>query len=362
MAKEHRITVDFDGWLELGNIADGTFAPLKGFMDERAYRAVVDEMRLPTGEPWTIPITLAVDERVTKSLGSGDSVVCTDADGEAVGLVEVCDVFRVDARKDSISLYGTDSTAHPGVRRELERSPFRVAGRSKLLRQVPHPFPEYALSPAETRELFAGKGWSTVVGFQTRNPPHRAHEYLQRVALEQVDGLFLQPLIGWKKAGDFTPEAVMRGYECQLKGFYPERRVVLGSLMTPMRYAGPREAVFHALVRRNHGCTHFIVGRDHAGVGGFYTKYQSQEIFSTLPDLGIRIMPLKGPYFCRSCGGIATEKTCPHGEDEVANISGTQIRALLTSGTMPPQEIMRPEVSQVLLDLAARGALFGDGG
>lgn len=358
MNSEVALTISDDSWLELCNIAEGTFSPLKGFMTKREHDSVVTDLHLPTGEPWTIPITLDLPPDYEKDLAPSTTVQLLNSAQQLVGKLEVSDVFRVDVDRCIKSIFGTSDPAHPGVALEARRSPFRVAGPVELIEYQSVLFPELALSPRQTKEIFAAKGWKTVVGFQTRNPLHRAHEYLHRVAMEVCDGIFLQPLIGWKKQDDFTPAAVVEAYQEQLRCFYPSQRALLGVLRTPMRYAGPREAVFHAIIRRNYGCTHFIVGRDHAGVGNFYGKYQAQELCAEFSDLGIEILPLKGPYYCSKCLTIVTEKTCGHGTEFEESVSGTKMRAMLSADQRPPENFMRREISDVLLKLAKEDRLF----
>lgn len=370
--KEVSLPVGSDAKLEVANILNGTFAPLAGFMTGENYRSVVDDMHLSAGagaeansRPWTIPVTLEVSADDVAAVKAAEFVRLSDETGKALARMRVEDVFKVDYGRDLKKVFKVDSADHPGVCKESARSPYRVGGRLERIEseQVDHAagdtgddFPYF--SPAQSRAYFAKQGWRTITGFQTRNPLHRAHEYLHRVAMEVSDGLFIQPLLGWKKAGDFTAEAVFAGYRKMTDDFYPHDRVLLGSLRTPMRYAGPREAVFHALIRRNHGCTHFIIGRDHAGVGGFYGKYEAQELALSFRDLGIEIRPLCGPFHCNTCGGIVTEKTCGHSGDAVEEVSGTLMRAAFTAGRLPPEKFMRREVSEVLLRLQEKGNLI----
>lgn len=352
------ITVSNDTWLEASNIADGTFAPLSGFLKKGDYQSCVNKMTLSSGEVWPIPISLDIPLEFKKDIEKESFILLINDDKEQIAEVKIEDLFTVEAKEDVKKIFGTDDTNHPGVKQELSRSPLRVGGELKLVKKEDSLFPQYALSPKETRELFKQKGWRTITGFQTRNPAHRAHEHLQRIALNVTDGLFIQPLIGWKKSDDFSPKAVIAGYETLIKEFYPDKHVLMGSLRTPMRYAGPREALFHALIRRNHGCTHFIVGRDHAGVGNYYEKYAAQELCCSFDNLGIEILPLSGPYFCNKCTEVVTDKTCKHGDRYVEHVSGTKMRALLSSGKRPPEAFLRKEISDTLLELAAKGELF----
>jgi len=353
-----KIQIDNDAWLEASNIAHDVFAPLKGFMSFKDYTAVVQDMHLAIGEPWTIPITLEVPEEQVKEVQKSNSVDLVNEAGNIVAGIEVEDVFQVDLDNDITKIFGTSDKAHPGVEKEITRSAYRVGGTVTLHQDMPNEYEDCNLFPSDTREIFKRKGWQTITGFQTRNPLHRAHEYLQRVAMEITDGIFIHPLIGWKKPDDFSPFAVMQAYRKMFDSFYPSSRALLGTLMTPMRYAGPREAVFHAIIRRNFGCTHFIVGRDHAGVGNYYGKYEAHELCRQFTDLGIVILTLCGPYYCKKCGGIVTEKSCSHGDAYILDISGTEMRRMLSKGTRPPEEYMRPEISDVLIELSSKGLLF----
>lgn len=334
-------------YLELEKLALGALAPLEGFMVEDDYRAAVATMRLASGEVFPLPVVLDVDDAFADSLGLGDTVDFFYG-GKPVGEMTVRSVFATDRPADAAALFGTADVAHAGVSHFYQLRPRFIGGPVRLTRRVMFEFSSHELTPAETRQRFADRGWRTVAGFQTRNVPHRAHEYLLRVALELTDGLFIQPLVGYKKRGDYQPAAILAAYEALLRHAFPESRVVLGVLSTAMRYAGPREALFHAIIRRNYGCTHFVVGRDHAGVGGYYAKYAAQELTRTFEgELGIEILRLAGPFHCNRCGGIVTEKTCRHmveSPGETHQISGSDMRRLLTGKGLPAPEFMRPEV------------------
>jgi sulfate adenylyltransferase len=334
-------------YLELEKIALGAFAPLDGFMADEDFRAVVADMRLASGEVFPLPVVLDVEAGLADRLAVGRTVsLCYD--GGAVGEMDVSSIFTCD--KDDVAgrLYGTRDAAHPGVAHFFRMGSHFLGGQVRLTRRVQFEFSEHELTPSETRARFANNGWRTVAGFQTRNVPHRAHEYLQRTALELVDGLFIQPLVGYKKRGDYQPRAVLAGYEALLRLCFPPSRVLLGVLSTSMRYAGPREAVFHAIIRRNYGCTHFIVGRDHAGVGGYYGTYAAHDLTHRFDGkLGIEVLRLSGPFYCRRCDGIATEKTCRHVREQpelTHAISGSDMRRLLVGEGAPAPELMRPEV------------------
>ena len=346
------VTINRDQYLELEKIALGAFAPLTGFMNEQEFSSVVETLRLPAGDVFSLPVVLDVEENSAIAMRNAN-VVELVFDGITVGTLKPQDFFSCDRQYVAKKLYGTEDSMHPGVRNFYGLKPVFVGGEVSLLRRAQFDISKYELTPSETRQMFEKLGWKRVVGFQTRNVPHRAHEHLLRVALEYSDGLFVQPLVGRKRTGDFTPEAIMRGYSALIKNYLPSQRIVLGVLSTVMRYAGPREAVFHAIVRRNYGCTHFIVGRDHAGVGGWYGLYDAHELTHQFDgDLGIEIMRLKGPYYCKKCDGIVTENVCNHsGADVIEEISGTHIRKMLEGGNLPNPHLMRQEVIEALKDI-----------
>jgi sulfate adenylyltransferase len=340
-------------YLELEKLGLGAFLPVDGFMNEDCFHSVVNGMRLPDGSPFTLPIVLDADAETAKSI-QAESRVALYHSGVHVGDLMPESVYAVDKAKAAVEIYGTDSIDHPGVRFFYEMGDWFIGGKIELLDRVDGSLSAYEMTPAETRALFQSNGWKTITGFQTRNAPHRAHEYLQRVALEVVDGLFVQPLVGKRKLGDYTPEAIIKGYSSLISEFYPKDRVALGLLTTSMRYAGPREAVFHAIVRRNYGCTHFIVGRDHAGVGSYYGKYEAHDLTRCFEgELGITVMRLCGPFYCSACDSLATEKTCQHYETSPQNImelAGTDMRAILSGGGEPKPHLMRPEIINALRD------------
>lgn len=333
-------------------IAIGAFSPLRGFMGAADHAAVLERMHLRGGAVWALPVVLAVDAHTAGAARRGHTILLDDPEGEPLAILEVEEVFDVDLVDEVERCFGTSDPAHPGVAARLAQGPHCIAGEVWALR-VPHSqFPDHDLTPAQTRTAFAERGWRTVVGFQTRNPVHRAHEYLQKVALESIDGLFLQPLVGETK-GDDVPAAVrMRCYATLIEKYYPRNRVVLGTFPAAMRYAGPREAVFHATVRRNYGCTHFIVGRDHAGVGNYYGTYDAQRIFDRVDPVGLGITPLpfEHTFWCHACEGMASTRTCPHDSSHHLILSGTKVRAMLAAGELPPPEFSRPEVAQILIE------------
>ena len=349
-----RLTLSLREAADLDLIAVGGMSPLTGFMNRADYERTVREMRLADGTLWSLPITLSAPPDAARGLGTGSEAALHDPAGQLVGVIAVDEVYPYDKQVEAQDVFATQDEAHPGVASVYRQHDLLIGGTVTVVERedIEPTLLPYRQDPAETRAAFARRGWRTIVGFQTRNPVHRAHEYIQKAALEIVDGLLLHPLVGETKPDDIPADVRMRCYEALLSGYYPSDRAHLSVLPAAMRYAGPREAVFHALVRKNYGCTHFIVGRDHAGVGSYYGTYAAQDLLRSLPvdDLGITPLFFDHSFFCKRCEGMASMKTCPHGPDERVILSGTQVRDMLANGQVPPMEFTRPEVARILIE------------
>ena len=342
------LEVSLEQALDIENICRGVFSPLEGFLDRNNYLSVLEHKRLSNDIPWTIPIILDVSNQSIDGLKEGDDVLLKYYDRN-IALMNIEEIYQWDKKQYARYIYGTTDPEHPGVSKIYKMNDYLVAGKLELLNSVPTRFERYTLWPIETRILFRERGWRTIVGFQTRNAPHRGHEYVQKAALTFVDGLFVNPLVGWKKKGDYKDDVILAAYETLIKHYYPRDVVVLAVLRTSMRYAGPREAVHHAIMRKNFGCTHFIIGRDHAGVGNYYGPYDAWKIFQEFPDLGITPLFIREAFYCKKCDGMVNEKICPHNEEYRIHISGTNIRRMLLNGERPPEYMMRREVAETIL-------------
>ena len=337
---------------DLELLGNGAMSPLTGFMTGKDYHSVIDSMRLASGFIWSLPVTLSMKEGDLE-VETGQRALLRDGNGVIWGDILVEDIFVADLSAEADTVLLTTDESHPGVEYLNGLSGTYIGGSVRSIRRrAQETFQNYRLDPKETRDIFKARNWNTIVAFQTRNPIHRAHEYIQKTALELIDGLFIHPLVGSTKSDDIPADIRMRCYEVLLEGYYPESRVMMSVFPAAMRYAGPREAIFHAILRKNYGCTHLIVGRDHAGVGTFYGTYDAQLIFDRFEPDELEIVPLKfeHAFFCRKCGGMATAKTCPHESTDHVFLSGKKVRAMLREGILPPEEFTRPEIAQLLMD------------
>ena len=334
------IEINRETAVDLQNIAVGAYSPIGGFMNSEEFYSVIETGRLPNDVPWTIPIVLDSDKKILGEYG-------LKYNNRLVGKINIEDVFKPDKEKWVNSIFGTNSKKHPGVLKILNKKEFLLGGKITLFERIENKFKNYYLTPKETRVLFKEKNLKTIVGFQTRNVPHLGHEYVQKTALTFVDGLFINPVIGYKKPGDFKDDVIIKSYEVLMKNYYLKNSI-LAILPWEMKYAGPKEAIMHAIIRKNYGCTHFIVGRDHAGVGDFYDKYAAQKIFDEYPDIGIIPLFFREFFFCKKCGSIVNEKICPHDEKYRIHFSGTKIRKMLVE-KKKPIGLMREEVIDTIL-------------
>jgi sulfate adenylyltransferase len=345
------VTLDENLFFDFVNIARGVYSPLRGFLSQNDFLKVVDDLTLEDGVLWPLPIVLDVNKNLADAIDPGTRIGFRGPDEIPVGVMDVDDVYRYNLEETCQRIFDTADRDHPGVEAIEAKGPFFVGGEIKAFGDATERNGGRDLTPKETRVLFKRLGWDKIVGYQTRNVPHRAHEYLQKSALEHVDGLFVQPKIGEKKSGDYADEAILRGYETLLSNYYPEELVVLSTFNSRMWYAGPREAIFDAIVRKNYGCTHFIIGRDHAGVGDYYDDFEAQELFEAVDNVGITPLYYSYAFYCTVCEGIVSEKTCPHGSEYHEEPSGTKLRALLNGGEKPATELMRPEVAESILQM-----------
>jgi sulfate adenylyltransferase len=345
------IEISYDLRSDVENIADGVFSPLEGFVGREDFESIVKKGRLASsGLAWTVPIVLDVDEATAVRARQAGEVALATAGGERFASLKVEEAFAFNRLESAKSIYGTDDPKHPGVDKMANMKGYLLSGRIEVSRRIPQsPLRRRRMTPEQTRAQFSAKGWKTVVGFQTRNVPHVAHEMLQKAALNLYDGLFVNPLIGKKKQGDFKDEVILAAYETLIENYYPVDRAVFATLHTEMRYAGPKEAIHHAIMRKNFGCTHFIVGRDHAGVGTYYHPFASHEIFKDYPDLGIQPVFFPAFYYCKKCLSYANERNCPHGPEVRDELSGTKMRRMVSSGEIPAEHLMRPEIAKLIV-------------
>jgi sulfate adenylyltransferase len=348
-----KLTVNERELSDLEMLSIGALSPLTGFQGKAEYDSILDSLRLANGLPWTIPVTLSLTDEEAKRIGGAEAVTLVPSEAaEPIAILEVDEVFKREREREAQAVFGTEDLAHPGVKALKDAGDLCAAGELRVLRMPEHEdFRQYRLTPAETRAEFTRRGWRTVVGFQTRNPIHRAHEYLQKCAMEIVDGLLVHPLVGATKGDDVPADVRMRCYQALIEGYYPKDRAMVTVFPAAMRYAGPKEAIWHAIARKNYGCTHFIVGRDHAGVGDYYGTYDAQRIFERFdPDeLGITPLMFEHSFWCNRCEGMASPKTCPHGDEDRVSLSGTKVREMLRAGERPPPEFSRPDVADILI-------------
>ena len=347
----YSISISEDLANDVENIADGIFSPLEGFLGKKDFENVISKGRLSNGLAWTIPIVLDVDESTAAKMKKAGKVLLQNHQGLGIAILHVKETFTFDKEKTAKGVYGTTDSSHPGVAKTMSMQDYLVGGKiDYIARPEETEIRKYRLTPLQTRETFAKAEWKTIVAFQTRNPPHVAHEMLQKTSITTRDGVFVNPVIGKKKSGDFVDEVIVKCYETMIKHYYPENRCKLGTLHTEMKYAGPKEAIHHAIMRQNYGCSHIIIGRDHAGVGTFYDPFASQKIFGDYPELEISPVFFPAFFYCRKCLTYTNPKACPHDDDAKEQISGTKLRQMIDDGKSPSEFILRPEVSKVILD------------
>ena len=347
----YSISISEDLANDVENIADGIFSPLEGFLGKKDFENVISKGRLSNGLAWTIPIVLDVDESTAAKMKKAGKVLLQNHQRLGIAILHVKETFTFDKEKTAKGVYGTTDSSHPGVAKTMSMQDYLVGGKiDYIARPEETEIRKYRLTPLQTREIFAKAGWKTIVAFQTRNPPHVAHEMLQKTSITTRDGVFVNPVIGKKKSGDFVDEVIVKCYETMIKHYYPENRCKLGTLHTEMKYAGPKEAIHHAIMRQNYGCSHIIIGRDHAGVGTFYDPFAAQKIFGDYPELEISPVFFPAFFYCRKCLTYTNPKACPHDDDAKEQISGTKLRQMIDDGKSPSEFILRPEVSKVILD------------
>ena len=336
---------------DVENIADGIFSPLEGFLNKQDFDSVVEKGRLENGIAWTIPTVLDVDEETSQKMKDSGDVLLKNPDGIGIAVLHVEDVFTFDKSNTATGVYGTNDVAHPGVAKTNSMKDFLVGGKIDYIqRQSETEIRKHRMTPTQTREVFEKAGWKTIVAFQTRNPPHVAHEMLQKAAITTRDGVFVNPLIGKKKSGDFKDEIIVKAYETMISNYYPENKCQLATLHTEMKYAGPKEAIHHAIMRQNYGCTHIIIGRDHAGVGNFYDPFAAHRIFDDYPELEIQPIFFPAFFYCRKCLTFTNPKACPHDADSREQISGTKLREMIQNNQAPSEFILRPDVAKVIIE------------
>ncbi|MGB0855551.1 MAG: sulfate adenylyltransferase [Nitrosopumilus sp.] len=336
---------------DVENIADGVFSPLEGFLGQQDFESVISHGRLANDLAWTIPIVLDVDEKTASQMKEARNVLLQNPQGVGVAILHVEEIFSFNKEKTTQGVFGTNDSSHPGVAKTMLMQDYLVGGKIDYIqRPEESEIRKYRLTPIQTREAFAQAGWKTICAFQTRNPPHVAHEMLQKTSITTRDGVFVNPIIGKKKTGDFVDDIIVKCYETMIKSYYPENRCILGTLHTDMKYAGPNEAIHHAIMRQNYGCTHIIIGRDHAGVGKFYDPFAAQKIFDNYPELEITPVFFPAFFYCKKCHTYTNPKTCPHDDDAKEQISGTKLREMIQNGQAPSEFILRPEVAQVILN------------
>ena len=345
------VSVDADLANDVENIADGIFSPLEGFLLQEDFESVVNKGRLSNNLPWTVPIVLDVDKQTATKMKDAHDVLLKNLDGNGFAILHVEDVYAFDKTVTAKGVYGITDPKHPGVAKTMAMQDVLVGGKIEYVQRPKEiPIRKYRKTPTDTRASFEKAGWKTIVAFQTRNVPHVAHEMLQKASLNTHDGLFVNPLIGKKKSGDFTDDVIVSSYETLIKHYYPENRCFLATLHTEMRYAGPKEAIHHAIMRKNFGCTHIIIGRDHAGVGTFYDPFAAQKIFSDYPDLEIEPVFYPAFFYCKKCLSFASERNCPHGTEFQEQLSGTKLRTMILEGQTPSEYMIRPEVSKIIMN------------